>query len=142
MARRTVGKPLDEHVGAIANTAKVAKELAYEIVDLKYESGRDPDIVIKNPQNGRIVWVEVEVRFQKQKQTADKYRRRLKELERNDEDVILLITGASCDELIKWTSQGKVVIPKGKYGKRVFSSTSYYDINEIRAVLLRCLGSG
>ncbi len=138
--KKNVTKPPDEHEGAIANTAKVARELAYNIIDLNYENKPGPDLIIQNPKNGRVAWIEVETRFQKQKQTASKYQRRYSEIIEKGEDVILLITGVSRDEITGWTSDNEPVLPGEEYGKTIFTCTSYYDLNELRAVLLRCLG--
>jgi len=84
-------KAPDEHEGAIANTAKTAKELAYDITDLNYENLPGPDLIIRNPKNGRVAWIEVETRFQKQRHTADKYRRgwqEIKEITKKGKDKV------------------------------------------------------
>ena len=129
------------HQRAVSNICNIAHEFAYDIMDMNYMNAPGVDIIISNPKNERVALIEVEVTFQQQKQHQAKYKRRWEDLKKEikkGKDVILLIVGVRRDDLIRLLKRAEV--PIEEYGKRIFSTLSYTDPNEIRSILLRCLG--
>jgi len=129
--------------------ALLAEELGYNVTYLNLENKPgEPDAIIENPKNGRIAIVEVEVTFQQQKSHQKKIANRWKKVQQyinQGKDAVLLVIGARRRDLISICKRAEKnfsvnIRPELEYGRRIFSCVSYSDQNEIRAVLLRCLG--
>jgi len=135
--------PPTRHEIAMAHIAQIADEMAYDVIDLNYSNAPGADIQLRNPKNGREALVEIEVTFQQQLGHQRKYRARYEEIvdRVNDgEDVVLLVIGAKRRDLISLLKRAGVADADAEYGKRIFSAVSPDDQNEVRTILLRCLG--
>ena len=135
--------PPTRHEIAMAHIAQIADEMAYDIVNLNYSNAPGPDIRLANPKNGREALVEIEVTFQQQLGHQRKYKARYEEMiarVKKGEDVVLLVIGAKRRDLVSLLKRAEVKDADAEYGRRIFSAVSSDDQNEIRAILLRCLG--
>lgn len=135
--------PPTRHEIAMAHIAQIAEEMAYDVIDLNYSNAPGADIHLVNPKNGREALVEIEVTFQQQLGHQKKYRARYEEITariEKGEDVVLLVIGAKRRDLVSLLKRAGVTDAEVEYGRRIFSAVSSDDQNEIRAILLRCLG--
>ncbi len=141
----------ERHRSYLSQVILLAEELGYNIVyaNLRNTPG-EPDAIIENPKNGRRAIVEVEVTFQQQvshqKKIADRWRV-IQQLKSEGVDAILLVIGARRRDLISLCERAErnynvEINAEQEYGRTIFSCVSYADQNEIRAILIRCLGSG
>ena len=136
-------KSLDRHRSYLSQTALLAEELGYNIELLNLENAPGSDMILRNPQNNRKAYVELEVTFQQQIGHQRKVFKRWQQIQNGmtkGEDAILLVIGARRRDLISLCKRAGIPDPEQEYGKRLFSCVSYSDQNEIRVALLRCLG--
>ncbi len=135
--------PPTRHEIAMAHIAQIADEMAYDVIDLNYSNAPGADIRLVNPKNGREALVEIEVTFQQQLGHQRKYRARYEEIvarTKEGEDIVLLVIGAKRRDLISLLKRAGVDDADAEYGRRIFSAVSPDDQNEVRTILLRCLG--
>ena len=140
-------KPLsargERHESYARQVGLLADEMGYDVEGQWTNPPGVADLVVTNPKNGRIALMEVEVTFQQQLGHVTKLANRWGEVLRSaaeGRDMVILIIGARRRDLIAVCQRAEIPDASSEYGRRIFSCVSYSDQNEIRAILLRCLG--
>lgn len=130
----------DYHLAVIADWAE---ELGYRVDYKAIPSKKDVDLILRNPKNNRIAYVEFEVTYQQQKTHTEKIKRRWETIKKDQEngiDSVFLWIGVRRRDLISQAKRAGIQNAEEEYGKTLFSCLSYSDQNEVRVALLRCLG--